>query len=381
MDEGIIIQGKFGQDIVHSIHEELYSSTIEGIPVFWYHFATVFTLIKVLPCGCANDKVISRFLIVPTVVFDHNHVLGTGYHFWFDELQQCWNSSTHLEHNWWISGLSRCNFRLNVQKTGSLPCRNMRNSLVMGSFRFSYTSMAFVMGFVVVLNECLVSWRVVLQWTSLFWHAVSQILGQRIPWALQTVPAITQHCSREIASISRSISVWHFPQRYRVPALLWEMVCAWHSCQGSRKYPPVILWYPVGWLTRLWRQQDLLNGTYIQRQRLCHSLSSQKNIRHFRIPSGQQHCQIHTQHNDSNWSLGLSEYHSTEKTHSLLCTMTGTVASPVLGTLTKPNVGEHTQDNNSWVSMAADELRMRLLLCQRSIHSFPTHHNSNMSHM
>ena len=53
----------------------------------------------------------------------------------------------------------------------------------------------------------------------------------------------------------------------------------------------------------------------------------------------------------------------------------------LLGTLTKPNVGEHTQDNNSWVSMAADELRMRLLLCQRSIHSFPTHHNSNMSHM
>ena len=37
--------------------------------------------------------------------------------------------------------------------------------------------------------------------------------------------------------------------------------------------------------------------------------------------------------------------------------------------------------HNSWVSMAADELRMRLLLCQRSIHSFPTHHNSNMSHM
>ena len=32
----------------------------------------------------------------------------------------------------------------------------------------------------------------------------------------------------------------------------------------------------------------------------------------------------------------------------------------LLGTLTKPNVGEHTQDN-SWVSMAADELRMRLL--------------------
>ena len=53
----------------------------------------------------------------------------------------------------------------------------------------------------------------------------------------------------------------------------------------------------------------------------------------------------------------------------------------LLGTLTKPNVAEHTQDNNSWVSMAADELRMRLLLCQRSIHSFPTHYNSNMSHM
>ena len=37
--------------------------------------------------------------------------------------------------------------------------------------------------------------------------------------------------------------------------------------------------------------------------------------------------------------------------------------------------------HNSWVSMAADELRMRLLLCQRSIHSFPTHHYINMSHM
>ena len=37
--------------------------------------------------------------------------------------------------------------------------------------------------------------------------------------------------------------------------------------------------------------------------------------------------------------------------------------------------------HNSWVSMAADKLRMRLLLCQRSIQSFSIHHYTNMSHM
>ena len=37
--------------------------------------------------------------------------------------------------------------------------------------------------------------------------------------------------------------------------------------------------------------------------------------------------------------------------------------------------------HNSWVSMVADELCMHLLLCQRSIQSFSTHHYTNISHM